>query len=104
MVCDYGMTQRLGNYTLGQSHGPIFLGRDIVKEKDYSEETAKIVDEEVKRIIDECYARAKKLIEGNKDKLKVLAESLLDKEVLSVEEVKRLINFKDEDNPDSDKK
>jgi len=104
MICDYGMSERLGHYTLGKSHGPIFLGRDIVKEKDYSEETAKIVDEEVKRIIDECYAKAKKLIEGNKDKLKILAETLLEKEVLDVEEVKRLIGFKDENNPDIDKK
>jgi len=94
MICDYGMSQRLGNYTLGKSHGPVFLGRDIVKEKDYSEETAKIVDEEVKRIIDECHAKAKQLIEGNKEKLKALAESLLEKEVLDVEEVKRLIGFK----------
>jgi len=94
MVCDYGMSERLGKYTLGKSHGPIFLGRDIVREKDYSEETAKIVDEEIKRIVDECYARAKKLIEDNKKELKLLASALLEKEVLDAEEVKRLIGFK----------
>lgn len=101
MVCDYGMSERLGNYTLGKSQGPIFLGRDLVREKDYSEETAKIVDEEVKHIVDECYLRAKKIIKDNQNKLKLLANTLLEKEVLDAEEVKRLIGFedkKDEDN------
>ena len=99
MVCDYGMSERLGNYTLGRSHGPVFLGRDLGHEKDYSEETAKIVDEEVKRIVGECHGRAKKLIEDNKKKLKLLADALLEKEVLDAQEVKRIINLKDEDNP-----
>ncbi len=103
MVCDYGMSERLGSYTLGRSHGPIFLGREIVREKDYSEETARIVDEEVKGIVDKCYARAKKLIQDNKDKLKLLADTLLDKEVLGADEVKQIIGFKDknENNPRS---
>jgi len=92
MVCDYGMSERLGNFALGKSQGPIFLGRDLVREKDYSEETARIVDEEVKKIVDECYARAKKLIEDNREKLEILANALCEREVLDVEEVKRLIN------------
>jgi len=104
MVCDYGMSERLGNYAFGSSHGPVFLGRDLIREKDYSEETAKIIDEEVRRIVDECYFMAKKLITDNKAKLKILAEALLEKEVLNVQEVKRLIGFKDEDNPGSSKK
>ncbi len=96
MVCDYGMSERLGNYTLGRAQSPVFLGRDLTHERDYSEETAKIVDEEVKCIVDECYERAKKLIEGNKEKLKLLADALLEKEVLDAQEVKRIIAFKDE--------
>ena len=95
MICDYGMSERLGNYTLGQSHGPIFLGRDIVREKDYSEETARIIDEEGKSIIDACYSRAKKIIEENKESLNLLAKALFEKEVLVVEEVKRIIHFED---------
>ena len=95
MVCDYGMSDRLGSYTLGQSHGPIFLGRDMVKEKDYSEETAKIIDQEVKKIIDECYSRSMDLIQKNKDKIIVLAKVLCEKEVLNAEEVKELIGFKE---------
>lgn len=104
MVCDYGMSERLGNYSLGANHGPVFLGRDLVKEKDYSEDTAKTIDEEVKLIIDECYVRAKKLIQKHKDKMKLLADALLDKEVLDVEEVKRIIGLKDEDNTGHHKK
>ncbi|MDD3296371.1 MAG: ATP-dependent zinc metalloprotease FtsH [Candidatus Omnitrophica bacterium] len=98
MICDYGMSQRLGHYTLGKSHGPIFLGRDLVREKDYSEETARIVDEEVKRIVDECYLRAEKLIKENQEKLDILAKALLEKEVLDVDEVKKLIGYGNEDN------
>ncbi|MFH1504048.1 MAG: ATP-dependent zinc metalloprotease FtsH [Candidatus Omnitrophota bacterium] len=90
MICDYGMSEKLGNYTLGQSCGPIFLGRDMVREKDYSEETAKIIDDEIKSIIGDCYERAKKLIQENQDKLKALAEVLIEKEVLDVVEVKRI--------------
>ena len=103
MVCDFGMSERLGNYTLGKSHGPVFLGRDLVKEKDYSEDTAKIVDEEIKRIINECHARAKKIIQENNEKLKIIANALLEKEVLDAEEVKRLIGFKDENHASDSK-
>ncbi|MDD5195189.1 MAG: ATP-dependent zinc metalloprotease FtsH [Candidatus Omnitrophica bacterium] len=94
IVCDYGMSERLGSRTLGRSHGPIFLGRDLVEEKDYSEETARIIDEEVKRIIDECYKRATQLIKDNSTKLKLLAEALLEFEVLDAEKVKEIIGLK----------
>ena len=104
MVCDYGMSERLGNYTLGRSHGPVFLGRDLGHEKDYSDETAKIIDEEIKRIVGECHQRAKGLIESNKKKLKLLADALLEKEVLDVQEVKCIINLKDESNSPKRKK
>ena len=99
MICDFGMSQRLGNVTLGKSHGPVFLGRDLVEEKNYSDDTAKIIDEEVKHIIDECYARAEKLIKDNQEKLKILSSALLEKEVLNAEEVKRMLGLekKDED-------
>jgi cell division protease FtsH len=100
MVCDYGMSDRLGTITLGRSHGPVFLGRDLVEEKDYSDETARIIDEEVKRIVDEAYAKAKAELTKNKDKIKLLSERLLEKEVLDGEEVKRLLGFtRDEASP-----
>lgn len=93
MVCDFGMSERLGNVTLGRSHGPLFLGRDIVEERNYSEETAKIIDEEVKHIVDDCYLQARQLIQKNIDKLKTLTTALLEKEVLDGEEVKRLLGI-----------
>jgi len=96
MVCDFGMSERLGNITLGRSHGPVFLGRDLIEEKNYSEETAKIIDQEIKRIVDESYQRAKNLIQENQEKLKLLAYTLLEKEVLSGEEVKKLTGIEKE--------
>jgi len=71
----------------------VFLGRDMMREKDYSEETARVVDEEVKRIVDECYSRAKKIIEENKEKLSRLVDVLLEKEVLSADEFKKIIGL-----------
>ena len=93
MVCDLGMSERLGNVTLGRRHGPLFLGRDIVEERNYSEETAKLIDEEVKHIVDECYLQAKQLIQKNIDRLKLLSNTLLEKEALDGEEVRRLLSI-----------
>jgi len=93
MVCDFGMSERLGNVSLGKSHGPVFLGRDLVEEKNYSDETARLIDEEVKKIIDECYGRAKNLIKDNDEKVKLLATTLFEKEVLTGEEVRLLLGL-----------
>ena len=93
MVCDFGMSDKLGNLTFGHRHGPVFLGKNIVEERDYSESTAKAIDEEVRRIVDECYGRATKLLKENQDKLKLLAEKLIEKEILDVENVKKLLGF-----------
>ncbi|MCF7872806.1 MAG: ATP-dependent zinc metalloprotease FtsH [Candidatus Omnitrophica bacterium] len=101
MVCDYGMSDRLGNYTLGESHGPVFLGRDMMREKDYSEETARIVDQEVKRIVDECYSRAKAIIQDNKKELAKLVDVLLDKEVLDAKEFKEIVGLSKQKKQDS---
>ncbi|MBM3248107.1 MAG: ATP-dependent zinc metalloprotease FtsH [Candidatus Omnitrophica bacterium] len=93
MVCEYGMSEKLGNLTLGRRHGPVFLGRDIVEEKDYSEETAKAIDQEVSKIVNEAYSFAKQLISERKDKLKIIADKLLEKEVLDGEEVKKILGI-----------
>jgi len=93
MVCEYGMSDKVGNLTLGRRHGPIFLGRDIVEEKDYSEETAKLIDAEVRSFIDEAYEKEKKILTENEDKLRKLAQALLEKEVLDGEEVKRIVGL-----------
>ncbi|MDP2922321.1 MAG: ATP-dependent zinc metalloprotease FtsH [Candidatus Omnitrophota bacterium] len=97
MVTEFGMSERVGHMTLGRKEGPIFLGKELVEHKNYSDETAKIIDEEVKRIVEEVYARAKKILSENAEKIKLVAERLLEKEVLDAQEVKDIIGFKDND-------
>jgi cell division protease FtsH len=93
MVTEYGMSPTIGNITLGQREHPVFLGRDIVEHKDYSDDTAKLIDNEVKKIVENAYQRAKKILDENRDKLKLLVERLLEKEVLDSEEAKRIIGL-----------
>jgi len=93
MVTQYGMSEDLGHLTYGKKHEQIFLGRDIVEEKNYSEETAKAIDKEVRKIVDECYALAKSTLGGARDKLDVLAEMLLEKEVLDDAAVKNILGI-----------
>ena len=97
MVTQFGMSERLGNVTLGRREGLIFLGRDIMEEKNYSEETARLIDQEVKTIVDEGYAKAKNLLQQNLDNLNLLSGALLEKEVLDGEEVKRLLGIDKKD-------
>jgi cell division protease FtsH len=97
MVTQFGMSQRLGNLTLGRREGLVFLGRDIMEEKNYSDQTAHIIDQEVKEIIDDAYNKAMELLRNNQDKLKLLSLSLLEKEVLSGEEVKKILGIEKSD-------
>jgi len=97
MVCQYGMSDKLGNITLGRREGLVFLGRDIMEEKNYSEDTAKMIDGEVKDIVDSAYKRAKNLLKENEDKLKTLTQALLEKEVLDAKEVKMLLGIEKKD-------
>lgn len=96
MVTRYGMSERLGHLTFGRPHEQIFLGRDITEERDYSEETARAIDQEVRKIVDECYARAKELLKKNKKKLSLLAETLLEREVMDGEEAAQLVGIEKE--------
>jgi cell division protease FtsH len=91
------MSGRLGNLTLGRREGLVFLGRDIMEEKNYSEQTARIIDEEVKQITDDAYNKALELLKNNQDKLKLLSNTLLEKEVLSGEEVKKILGIQKND-------
>jgi len=90
MVCEFGMS-KLGNLTFGRSKKQLFLGRDILDERNYSEKTAQIIDEEIRRIIHECYQQAKELLNKYHDKLELLASALFKKEVLSGKEVKKIV-------------
>ena len=91
MVCEWGMSS-LGLMSLERKNDMIFLGRDIVSHTEYSEETARKIDNEIKSIIDSCYNRAKKVILENKDKLKKIANLLLEKESLSSEDINDILN------------
>ncbi|PIP19817.1 MAG: cell division protein FtsH [Candidatus Omnitrophica bacterium CG08_land_8_20_14_0_20_41_16] len=97
MVTQFGMSERLGNITLGRREGLVFLGRDIMEERNYSDETARLIDEEVKKIVDDAYLKAKSLLEEHLDKLKILFSALLEKEVLDGEEVKAMLGIEKKD-------
>jgi cell division protease FtsH len=97
MVTQFGMSEKLGNITLGRREGLVFLGRDISEERNYSNETARIIDEEVRKIIDDAYLKAKTLLEENLDKLKILSSALLEKEVLDGEVVKTMLGIEKKD-------
>ena len=97
MVCQYGMSDKLGMVQYGDDHEYVFLGKDMVRSKEYSENTAQAIDAEVKRIIDDGYNHAKTLIMENKDKLDMIAKALLEYETLDgqqVEEIVRTGEFK----------
>ena len=87
MVCELGMSEKMGNLTFGKHQQQIFLGRDFMHEKDYSEQTAVLIDQELRRIVDECYLRARKLLSEHRDKLEKLTQILLVKEVLYQHEI-----------------
>lgn len=96
MVTQFGMSEKLGHLTYGKRHEQIFLGRDLHEEKNYSDETARVIDEEVRLIVDGCYETAKDSLSKHKDKLKLLAEALLVKEVMDDKEVEKLLGLKKE--------
>jgi cell division protease FtsH len=96
MVMQWGMSEKLGNVLYGDSQEYVFLGRDMMRTKDYSEQTAQEIDGEVKRIIEEANNTAKQLITANRDKLEIIANALLEYETLEggqVEEILRSGTF-----------
>lgn len=90
MVCEFGMSEKLGQRTFGKREKQVFLGRDLFEHKNYSDQTALIIDQEVKKIMDACYEQAKLELNVHRDALKKLATALLEKEVLSGEQVKEI--------------
>jgi cell division protease FtsH len=96
MVCHWGMSDKLGMIQYGDDNEYVFLGREMMRSKDYSEQIAQEIDAEVKRIIDEGYQRAKTMIDTHRDKLEMIAQKLLEYETLDgpqVEEIVRTGNF-----------
>ena len=91
MVCEWGMSEKVGPITFGKGDEQIFLGKEISKHKDYSEETAIEIDGEIRSIVTNNYSKAKKLLEDNIDLLHKLSELLLDKEVIDGKELEELV-------------
>ena len=91
MVMHWGMSEKLGNVLYGDSQEYVFLGRDFMRTKDYSEQTAQDIDAEVKRIIAEANKMAKELIEANRDKLEIIANGLLEYETLDGVQVEEIV-------------
>jgi len=85
------MSDKLGPLTLGTKHGPVFLGRDLFESRNYSDEIAYEIDKEVRRIIDECYSRARAVLTEHKKTLDRIAKALLERESLQSDELDTLI-------------
>jgi len=91
MVCEWGMSEKLGPLTFGQKEELIFLGREFAQRRDYSEETAMLIDKEVARLVSGAYERAKKIIQENMDALHALAQALLERETLAESDIDAII-------------
>ncbi|NTV53070.1 MAG: ATP-dependent metallopeptidase FtsH/Yme1/Tma family protein [Candidatus Firestonebacteria bacterium] len=94
MVCEYGMSKELGTLTYGKKDHEVFLGRDLLKEKNYSEETAQAIDLEVRKIVTSAYERSQLLLKKNQGKLEKLAHTLQEKEVIVSEEIDQILHLK----------
>jgi len=91
MVCQWGMSEKLGPLAFGQKAEQIFLGREFAQHKDYSEQTAMLIDQEIRRFVTEAYERAKKILTENMDTLHALAQALLERETLVEKEIDAII-------------
>jgi cell division protease FtsH len=94
MVCEWGMSEKLGPVTFGKKEEEIFLGREIAQHRDFSEKTAQEIDAEVRQIITKAENRVRKLLSQNVDKLHQLAEALLEREILDGEQIDLILSGK----------
>jgi cell division protease FtsH len=92
MACEYGMADDLGTVTYGQEDEPIFLGKEIARHKDYSEDTARRIDTAVKAILDEARLEAERIITGHRAELDRLTDALLVQETLDDAEIREMIS------------
>ncbi|MEH2123669.1 ATP-dependent zinc metalloprotease FtsH3 [Nostoc sp.] len=95
MITRFGMSDRLGPVALGRQQGNMFLGRDIMSERDFSEETAAAIDEEVRKLVDVAYTRAKEVLVRNRHILDEIAQMLVDKETVDAEELQEILSNND---------
>ncbi len=109
MVTEWGMGETIGFISLGKEDEPIFIGKEIARHKDYSEEMARQIDEEVKKIMGSCLAETRSILSDNIEQLRSLAEELIEKETLDDSDIRTLLGFPDkpegtEDDSESEKK
>ncbi|MFM5897029.1 MAG: cell division protein FtsH, partial [Dolichospermum sp.] len=95
MITRFGMSDRLGPVALGRQQGNMFLGRDIMSERDFSEETAAAIDEEVRKLVDTAYSRAKEVLLDNRKVLDEIAQMLIEKETVDAEELQAILGNND---------
>ncbi|HVP38469.1 MAG TPA: ATP-dependent zinc metalloprotease FtsH [Candidatus Saccharimonadales bacterium] len=91
MVCEWGMSERLGSLTFGRKEEMVFLGREIATQKDYSDRTAEMIDDEVRAIVEGCYQKALDLLKANEERLHLLARTLVEREILDGEQLDRVL-------------
>src|SRR6266487_4521313 len=91
MVCEWGMSEKMGMVEYGEHEDYVFLGRDISRARDYSEATAEQIDQEVRRLLDEAYQLAKQTLAANRDKLEIIAKALLEYETLDGSQIKEIV-------------
>ena len=102
MVCEWGMSEKMGPLTYGSKEEPVFLGRDTGNNKNFSDETAKLIDQEVKALVMGGYKTAHKIITDHRDSLEKMALALLDRETLNLTEINEIINGKSPPNDKSE--
>ncbi|HHX87013.1 MAG TPA: ATP-dependent metallopeptidase FtsH/Yme1/Tma family protein [Firmicutes bacterium] len=100
MIMEYGMSDTLGPITFGKKHDQVFLGRDLARDRDFSEEVAKAIDQEIRDTVDSCYQKAHEVLNTHRQKLELLAEALLERETLNAEEISVLMEGKSLDKPE----
>lgn len=93
MICEYGMSENIGPVTFGHRQDQVFLGRDIARDKDYSEEVAAEIDKEVRSFMENAYAATEKLLQDNLDTLHVIAQALIERETLEEDEIDQLVKY-----------
>ena len=96
MVCEYGMSENFGPLAWGKTEQEVFLGKELTRMRNYSEDVARLIDQEIQKIISTCYNRAKEILEKNRAKMEQIVAVLLEREVMSGEELRAMLNGNDE--------
>jgi cell division protease FtsH len=92
MVCEWGMSDVIGTLAIGETGEEVFIGREWIQNKNYSEDTARMVDAEVKRIVEEAHSRCRELLQGHSEALQRIAQALLERETINGEELDKIMN------------